>query len=188
MRVLPTTYQGQRTDRFRYYVDLRSGRPRDDPWPGQPVQPEACRNAIRTSGLTTRGIDGFRSDTPAVTANLMNRDGEIILNVRVYEMTGAELVRYQLQLPRPFPECREFTVGSAGRGSILERPLKEFGPNTRYVIRTFPQSGRPMVERVLQLQTPHFGLDVRLYSADVTEREFLAFARQTRAQVLRKLG
>jgi hypothetical protein len=188
MSALPATYRGKPMDRLRYFIDFRTSYPRDDPWNGQPVSPESCRQAILV-GVPPGGIDGFRSDTPAVTANLNPPTpvGDGLVNVRLYELTGAEAVRYQRQLPRPAPECRRFTVGSAGRGSIVERALPEFGPSSRYVVRTYPVSGRTWTERILQLQTPRFALEVRLYGTDVSERELLTFARQTRALAVRKL-
>lgn len=187
---LPMTYRGRTTDRFDYFIDMRTLRPRDDPWAGQPVAPESCRQSVLTSGISDRGIDGFRSDTPSVAANVMPPTpiGDGLVSVRLYELVGDEAVRYQLQIPRPVPECREFTVGSAGRGSIVERPVAEFGPRSRYIVRTYPRNGRVWIERILQLQTPHFAVDARIYGLGNPEPEFLAFVRQTRDRAVRQLG
>ncbi|MGC4936297.1 hypothetical protein [Kribbella sp. DT2] len=175
---------------FEGWIDLRDIPLREDLWAGQQVTPEVCRMAIRSVGRPAEGIEEVRSDTPAVmkTATLTTPAGEGAANVRLYELTGAEAVRYQLRAMQPVPECREFTAGRGDRGSIVERVLPEFGPASRYNVRTYPRSGRPWTERILLFQTPGFSGEVRVYGTDNTEQDFLAFARQVRTQALRKLG
>jgi hypothetical protein len=190
VQALPTTYRGRAMDPFTYLIDLRSYSMRDDPFAGQSVTPESCRLAVQSAGRLIEGIDGFRTDTPAVmaTATTTTPAGQGTANVRLYELTGAEAVRYQAQSLRAAPECREFTIGSSGDGSIVERSLPEFGSTSRYVVRTYPRSGRTWIERSLLLQTKRAALEVRVFDLNNTERDFLAFARQVRTRALRTLG
>ncbi|MEV6287239.1 hypothetical protein [Kribbella sp. NPDC051770] len=189
VRVVPPTYRGRAMDRFTYLIELESYSWRDDFFAGQPVKPESCRVAVRSAGRVYNRIDGFRTDTPAVmgSVTLPTPAGDGVANVRVYELTGAEAVRYQRQVLQPAPECREFTVGASGRGSIVERPLPEFGSTSRYVVRTYPRSGHVWIERTLQLQTTRTAVELRVFSTDNSEQQFLAFARQVRASAVREL-
>ncbi|WP_328332687.1 hypothetical protein OHA70_14630 [Kribbella sp. NBC_00382] len=187
---LQTTYRRQALEVSDFFVDLRSLRLRDDPLEGLKVEPESCREMIRSGGYTPSSVTGFRSDTPAAIgdAPIAGAGEGAFVNAILYELTGAEADRYQNLRVHSAPECQQITLEpGAMHASIVERSLDEFGVGSRYIVRSYPKAGKPWVERMLFFRASGYAGEVKAYGPVGSEADFLAFARTVRDRAAQKL-
>ncbi|MFC5265282.1 hypothetical protein ACFPJ1_24495 [Kribbella qitaiheensis] len=189
--MVPAAYKQHRLEINYYFISLLNHRSREDPLAGRQVEPESCRTSIQTGGFPAEGMVDFRSDTPAAFSaySVQTSDGDAYIEAELYELGGAEAERYQRSRIKPAPECETISLQPGSeRASITERSLAEFGPASRYIVRSYPRAGNTWTERILMFHTATYASEVRLFGPLGTEVDFLTFARLVRDRAKGKLG
>jgi hypothetical protein len=194
-QALPTHYRGiaLANDYYRFNPN-RSYTPRPDPLAGRSIDPESCRAHVRGEAWPSGQYGGIPSETPSgdVTADLGAPTGELqpYVSAVIVELTGDNATKFLGVRPKIGPECAGIRIAgspSAEHASAVERSLPEFGPDSRYQVRSYPLGGRQWVERILLYRSPYYVTEVRIQGSQDSEAEFLTFARQTRDLAAGKL-
>jgi hypothetical protein len=111
--------------------------PRDDPFEGRTVQPESCRELIRTGGRTADTFDELPADLPY--ANAFDQSGASP-SVELVSLPAPLRDKYMDLLVKPVPQCSSVRIGAPSDGetaSIVERALPGYGQRSRYVVRSY---------------------------------------------------
>ncbi|MFD7153837.1 hypothetical protein ACFV9C_04535 [Kribbella sp. NPDC059898] len=158
--------------------------PRPDPLAGRSVEPEVCRNVIRTGGLISSFTEWVPSDTPgadAQTGMSTPVDGQYpFTGATIANLTGEAADRYIDRYSKTPAECANILVGGTERAAVVERSLPGFGARSRYLTRSYPLAGGRWTERILLYRTSTYLMDIRQLGPGGSGAGFQAFARQVR--------
>jgi hypothetical protein len=178
---LPVSYQGRSFER-RTNREVFGWSPRDDPFEGRAVQPESCRELIRTGGRTADTFDEFPADLPYADAF---DQGGASPSVELVSLPAPLGDKYMDLLVKPAPQCGSVRIGEPSdreTASIVERALPGYGQRSRYVVRSYVSQGKRRWEQILLFRTAIYFAEIRNTSGSYDERSFLAFAREVEAR------
>jgi hypothetical protein len=180
---LPTAYGKEQFDR-RTNKEAFGWSPRDDPFEGRKVDPESCREILRTGG---RKVDTFAEFPYLPYAVADPKTNAFPVQVELTSLPTPYSDKYMDLIVQPAPQCAHMHTDEHDPASIVERPVPGLGVRSRYILRTYLNHGQQGHEGIVLFRTETYVADIRLSGPTFNEPQLLAFAKTLEATATRKL-
>ncbi|QNE20292.1 hypothetical protein F1D05_23255 [Kribbella qitaiheensis] len=180
---LPAKYGNEVFDR-RTNKEAFGWSPRDDPFEGHKVDPESCREILRTGG---RKVDTFAEFPYLPYAVADPKTNAFPVQVELTSLPVPYSDKYMDLLFQAAPQCATMRTDDRDPASIVERPVPGLGSRSRYILRTYLSHGKKIQEGVVLFRTQTYLADIRLYTPHFTEQKLLAFAKALETTLDRQL-
>jgi hypothetical protein len=180
---LPAKYGDELFDRLTN-KETFGWSPRDDPFEDRKVEPESCRELLRTGG---READTFAEFPYLPYAEAMPKNPENVPSAELTSLPVPYSDKYMDLLVKAAPQCATFRTDDRDPASIVERPVPGLGSRSRYILKTYLNHGQQIHEGIVLFRTQTYLADVRLYGPSFTEQKLLTFAATVEATADRKL-
>jgi hypothetical protein len=166
-------------------MDGGGGSPRDDPFEGHRVEPEACRLAVWVGGQPG---NTYAKWPYLPTADAYAVDDKVHLGVNLVSLPAAWGEKYMNLHPLAAPQCTHIRIDGTEAASIVERSVPGLGTRSRYVLRTYSVDGAVHREAYVSFFTPTYVVKIGSSSPTFNEKNLIAFARQIQVVADNKLG
>ncbi|MEU0095518.1 hypothetical protein [Kribbella sp. NPDC006257] len=180
---LPTAYGKEQFDR-RTNKEAFGWSPRDDPFEGRKVDPESCRDILRTGG---RKVDTFAEFPHLPYAVADPKTNAFPVQVELTSLPTPYSDKYLDLLVQAAPQCATMRTDDHDPASIVERAVPGLGVRSRYILRTYLNHGQQVHEAIVLFRTQTYVADLRLSGPTFNEQQLLTFAKSLEATTTRKL-